>query len=188
MDKLPSKKLLIAFVGMPGSGKSEATTYLEKKGFPRVRFGEVTDKGLAAQGLPITPENEKHFRENLRREIGMDAYAVKSQDKINTALSQSSRVVIDGLYSWEEYLFLKKYHPNLVVIHIDATPEKRYQRLSARSVRPFSLEDARERDRQELDHLNKRGPIENADYVLNNNTDSLEDLHKKIDELLVKLT
>ncbi|MBI4078946.1 MAG: AAA family ATPase [Candidatus Levybacteria bacterium] len=177
-------KVLLAIVGMPGAGKSGAVSYIQKKGIPFVRFGQVTDEGLRAQGLTLTPENEKAFRENLRAQLGMAAYAIASKSKIEELLKANAVVVIDGLYSWEEYLFLKKEFPNLLLIHVYAEPQIRYKRLSERLVRPISFEKSRERDMAEIENLNKGGPIAIADYLIDNNSSNIQDLYKKIDELL----
>ena len=66
-----AEPVIIAVVGMAGSGKSVVSDYLKSKGYPVLRFGDETDLGLKAQNLPLTPENEKQYRENLRRELGM---------------------------------------------------------------------------------------------------------------------
>ncbi len=178
---------ILALVGMPGAGKSEARGYLEEKGIPFVRFGEITDKGLKEMGLSINPDNERMFREKIRQELGMGAYAIKAEPELNKLIKNNSIIVIDGLYSWEEYTFLKKKFPNLILVHIYAEPQKRYERLSRRIVRPVSLNDSRTRDITELEKLNKGGPISIADYLIENNSNDLDDLHKKIDILLTRL-
>ena len=99
---------IIAIVGMPGAGKTEATKYLETKNIPFVRFGQITDEGVKALGLPLIQKNERIFRERLRQELGMAAYAIKMKPKIDELLKDHDVIVLDGLYSWEEYIFLKK--------------------------------------------------------------------------------
>ncbi|MCL5970650.1 MAG: AAA family ATPase [Patescibacteria group bacterium] len=181
------KKLIIAIVGMPGAGKSEVTNYLEKKGMPSVRFGDITDLGVKELGIDLTPENEKVFREKLRKELGMEAYAVKSEAKIEKLLENNNVVVINGLYSWEEYIYLKNKFPNLVLIHVCAEPEIRYKRLANRSVRPLNFEESRGRDIAEIEGLSKGGPIAIADYMIENNSDNINDLYQKLDNLLKRL-
>lgn len=182
-----AKKTVLAFVGMPGAGKSEAVKYLEKKGISFVRFGELTDDGVKALGLELTPENERNFREKIRKELGMEAYAIKAKPKIEELLRNNNVIAIDGLYSWEEYVFLKKEFPNLLLIHIYAEPVKRYKRLSSRRVRPVPLEKAYLRDFTEIDKLNKGGPIAIADHLIVNNSDNINFLYQKIEELLLRL-
>lgn len=187
MQNETSKKLILAFVGMPGAGKTEASVYLGKKGIPMVRFGELTDEGLKKIGLPLNKENEKSFREKLRKEFGMGAYAIKSKSKIDNLLKNYAVIVLDGLYSWEEYTYLKKEFPKLVLINIYAEPTIRYERLSKRSVRPLLIADVKSRDVAELEKLNKGGPIAMADYLIENSSDDTSDLYKKLDNLLNRL-
>ncbi len=182
-----SDKLVLAVIGMPGSGKSEAIAYIGEKGIPFVRFGQITDEGLNEQGLTVTPENERSFRENLRQNLGMAAYAIKSKPKIDELLAKHEVVALDGLYSWEEYLFLNTIYSNLVLVAIYAEPKKRYARLAHRKVRPFNAEEAKKRDIAEIEKLNKGGPIAIADYLIENNTDEIEDLYATIDVLLKRL-
>lgn len=185
-NNAPSQKLLLAFVGMPGSGKSEATTYLKQKGFAYVRFGEITEEGLLAMGLSLTPENEQMYREKIRKELGMAAYAIKSEEKINTLLQSHKILVIDGLYSWEEYIFLLEKFKGLKIVYVFASSSVRYARLIDRAVRPLTEDEARARDFAEIEKLNKSGPIAMADYVIEN-SGSLDDFHKKIEELMGQL-
>jgi len=180
-------KTILAFVGMPGAGKSEATAYLEQKGFPFVRFGDVTDTGVKEMGLPLTTDNERVFREKLREELGMGAYAIKSKSKIDAALEKQDFIVIDGLYSWEEYTYLKKLYPQFILVHVFAEPKKRYERLSKRLIRPVPLDKSFERDVTELENLNKGGPIALSDYMIENDSDDMKQLYKKVDDLLKRL-
>ena len=97
---------IIAIVGMCGSGKSIASDYYEEKGFEKIYFGGVTLDKLKEQNLEITPENEKMMREKLRSEYGMGAFALLLLDKIEEA-QKNNNVVLDGLYSWDEFKILK---------------------------------------------------------------------------------
>jgi len=184
-DKKEGK--MLAFVGMPGSGKSTASAFLQKKGIPFVRLGDLTDETVKQMGLPLNPENEKLAREKLRAEHGMAVYALKAEPKIRSLLESHSVIALDGLYSWEEYVFLKKLFAQLTVIHIYAEPEVRYKRLAGRAVRPVSPEQARSRDLSELEKLNKGGPIAIADYMIENNSDEIGHLQSQIELLMIRL-
>lgn len=187
MQNTTSQKLILAFVGMPGAGKSEASAYLDKKGIPFVRFGDLTDEGVKRMGLPLKPENEKIFREKIRRELGMGAYAIKAKPKIDNLLKTYDVIILDGLYSWEEYIYLKREFINLILVNVYAEPTIRYKRLSERPIRPVPLGDARKRDVAELEKLNKGGPIAIADYLIENNSGNIGDLYRKLDNFLNRL-
>jgi dephospho-CoA kinase len=169
--------LVVAVVGMAGAGKSEVSRVFESKGFARIRFGDVTDEELKKQGLPLNEENERRMRESLRQKYGMEAYAMLNLTKIDVAI-KTSPVVVDGLYSWEEYLFLSNYyHQNFRVVSVWSSPATRYARLTQRLVRPLKLEEAFSRDQAEIVNLNKGGPIAMADFTIINEG-SLKDLEK----------
>lgn len=181
------EKLILGLVGMPGAGKTEASSYLQKKGIPFVRFGQITEDEVLRLKLPLTQENERLAREKIRREEGMGAYAFRAKPRIDEFLKTHDTLVIDGLYSWEEYTFLRKEFSELLLIHIYAEPKKRYERLLKRPIRALSREELRLRDVAELEKLNKGGPIAIADYLVENNSDNIEDLYTKINNLMRRL-
>lgn len=179
-------KLVLAIVGMPGSGKTEVANLLKEKGLPLVRFGDETDRGLKELGLPYTPENERMYREKIRKELGMAAYAIKAKPAIEKILKEKNVVVLDGLYSWEEYIFLEKDFEELKLICVFSEASIRYERLAKRPIRPVSIEEARKRDIDEIEKLNKGGPIAIADYFIENNG-TIKELEQKIEALLQRL-
>ena len=67
---------LVAIVGMAGSGKSVITEYLESEGWNKVYFGGAIMAKLEEENIPLTPENEKKMREDVRKQYGMAAVAV----------------------------------------------------------------------------------------------------------------
>ena len=177
---------VVAIVGMPGAGKSEVAHVFEQNGYARIRFGDVTDEEIAKRGLPLSEENERYIRELLRQELGMAAYAKLNLPKIETALKKSN-VVVDGLYSWEEYLFLKNhYGGEFYVIAVWASPVTRYLRLAGREIRTLTLAEAEARDKAEIEHINKGGPIAMADYTICNES-SVGDLIKESQDLIARM-
>jgi dephospho-CoA kinase len=177
---------VVSIVGMAGAGKSEVSRVFERNGFIRVRFGDVTDEEIKKRGLELNEANERHVRELLRQEHGMAAYAELNLPRINSAFERS-HVVIDGLYSWEEYLFFKNYYgENFYVVAVWASPRTRYQRLAARQERRLTIEAAVTRDRAEIENLNKGGPIAMADFTIINGS-SLEDLRREAERIVARL-
>ena len=169
---------VVSIVGMTGAGKSEVSRVFEQNGFIRVRFGDLTDEEMRRRGLKPNEENERLVRELLRREQGPAAYAELNQPRIEQAL-KSSDVVIDGLYSWEEYIYLKAcYGEDLYLVAVWSSPRTRYARLTSRSSRRLTLEEAISRDRAEIENIAKGGPIAMADFTIINES-SLEDLRRE---------
>ncbi len=163
-----SNATIVAIVGVPGAGKTLAADFFKNKVVPVLRFGTVTDEGLKDLNLVLNEENERMFREKLRKDLGMAAFAIKMEPKILEATNKHQFVVLDGLRSWEEYVYLKKKFANLILLAIYASPQIRYQRLSERKIRPLTTEEARERDVAELINLHMGPPIAIADYLIKN--------------------
>jgi len=177
------KHHIIALVGMAGAGKSTCCQYLKDKGYPVLRFGDQTDLGLKKLHLPLTPKNEKHYREQLRRQLGLAAYAIKLAPRLTAALKQSTTVILDGLYSWEEYLYLQKKFKKIFLLCLYAQSSVRYARLAKRKIRPLTVNQARQRDIAELENLNKGGPIALADFLIDNNCQT-KVLFNKLDTII----
>ena len=177
---------VVSIVGMAGAGKSEVARLFEEAGFIRIRFGDVTDEEVKKRGLELNEQNERYIRELLRKEYGMSAYAKLNLAKIDEA-SKYSNVVVDGLYSWEEYTFLKNYYgENFYVVAVWASPRTRYARLTTRLNRRLTPEEATSRDRTEIENTNKGGPIAMAGFTIINES-SLENLEKETKRLISTL-
>ena len=177
---------VVSIVGMTGAGKSEVAKVFEEDGFTKIRFGDVTDEEMARRGLELGEESERYTRELLRQEHGMPAYAKLNLPKIDSAL-KSSDVVIDGLYSWEEYTFLKTYYKeDFHVVAVWASPKTRYARLASRLNRSLTLEEAVSRDRAEVENINKGGPIAMADFTILNES-SLANLEQEAKRIVSEL-
>ncbi len=177
---------VVAIVGMAGAGKSEVARVFERDGFKKVRFGDITDQEIKNRGLELNEENERYVRQQLRKEHGMAAYAKLNLPRIDASL-KSSRVVVDGLYSWEEYTLLKeRYGERFSVVAVWASPATRHKRLAHRAKRPLTFEEAASRDKAEIENSNKGGPIAIADFTIMNEA-SLEDLQRETKRVLSAL-
>jgi len=168
--ELQNKKQVLAIIGMPGTGKSTVIDVLVKKyHLPYFYFGGITLDEVAKRQLPQTQENEKKVRLELRATYGMSAYAQLALPSIKKYLEEYNTVLLDGLYSWSEYTFLRKnLDIPLYLIPIISRRENRYYRLSVRPVRPLTAEEAEKRDFAEIEGLEKGGPIALCDYYLTN--------------------
>ena len=182
---------ILAIVGMSGSGKSVVVDYLTNKGYPKVYFGGMIYKEMEKRGIIRTEdgESEKKFREEIREKEGKDwvvnQVIAETKDLISAG---QKRIVLDGVYSWTEYKALKHEFPTcLTFIAVVVDKAIRYERVAHRPGRSFDGKAIRERDRSEIENLEKGGPIAAADYyILNNGTISeaeqdLERILKEID-------
>lgn len=164
---------------MCGSGKSEAVKFFVDSGYKRVYFGEVVMNEMKRLGLEVNEANERATRENLRKEFGMGAMAVKSLPVIEEFLRENN-VVIESLYSWEEFKILKdKFGEAFKLITIYTTKDLRYERLLKRPFRPLTNEESKSRDLSEIEKLDKGGPIAYTDYLIINDG-SLDEMNEEL--------
>lgn len=176
---------IIAIVGMCGSGKSIACEYLESKGFEKVYFGGVVIDKVKELNLEVNQQNERMVRENLREKLGMCALA-KILLPVIRKKSLHGNVVLDGLYSWDEYKILQERFDNQIILVAVVTDKNiRCERLEKREYRPLTREEVIKRDITEIETLAKGGPIAFADYFVNNNGTE-EELKRRIDEIINK--
>ena len=181
---------IIAVVGMSGSGKSVVVDYLAEKGFPKVYFGGMIYKEMKRRGIEITAdgESEKRFREMIRETEGKD-WVVKQviEEAKNLINAGQKRIVLDGLYSWTEYKIFKKEFPGqLTVLAVVVPKALRHFRVGKRPERPFNTKEIQERDRSEVENLEKGGPIAMADYYVLND-ESVAKLHDDVDVILDRI-
>ena len=181
-----SQGKIVAVVGMCGSGKSVATEVFTDAGWKKVYFGGITMEELEARGLEKNEANEKKVREELRAEYGLAAYAVKLLPRIEQ-FAEEGNVVLDGLYSWSEYTYLKeRLGDSLSVLAIVTDRAVRYERLTTRTVRPLTNAEATSRDYAEIERLEKGGPIAIADRFVTNNG-STDELTAQVRAYMVSL-
>lgn len=181
---------ILAIVGMSGSGKSVVVDHLTKKGYPKVYFGGMIYKEMEKRGIERTEdgESEKKFREEIREKEGKDwvvrQVIEETKDLINAG---QKRIVLDGVYSWTEYKALKHEFPkSMIFLAVVVDKHLRYERVAKRPGRSFDGPAIRERDRSEIENLEKGGPIAAADYyVLNNGT--IEETEAYVDKLLKEI-
>ena len=176
---------ILAVVGMSGSGKSVVVDYLTEKGVPKVYFGGMIYKEMEKRGIERTPESEKEFREKIRQEEGKDWVVKQVIEATNNLIEAGQRrIVLDGVYSWTEYVRLKKEFPGeMIFLAVVVDKKLRYKRVAERAERPFNRAEIMERDRSEIENVEKGGPIAAADYYALNNGE-VGELRERVEEVL----
>lgn len=180
--------IILAVVGMCGTGKSVVTEYITRTyHFKSVYFGGFVLEEVKRRNLEINSDNEKNVREDLRKQHGLDVMAKLAVRSIISLMDSGNRVIIDGLYSFSEYLYLKEqFGEKLIILAIHTARPLRYLRLENRVTRPLTPHQVDERDLAEIKNIEKAGPIAIADYhIVNNGT--IENLCHNLDEVIVSL-
>src|SRR3989338_420000 len=174
------RKTIIAIVGLPGSGKTDAAAFFQRKNLTVISFGKTVNDYIDQRKLPHSEQVHKKIREEIRIKYGKEAMAVLNIKKIKESLKNNSIIVVEGMRSWEEYLYLKKEFPkvNLVIVCIYSEKHLRYKRISKRNNR--SEHYGEERDINEIVGINMGPTIAYADYVIKNNY-SREEFYDKLE-------
>jgi len=176
------QKAIIAIVGLPGAGKTEAAHFFAEKGLSIVSFGKVINDYIKEKGLEHIEKNHKAIRESLREKYGNEAFAILNEDKIKKELEKNMIMVVDGMRSWEEYLYLKQKLPKvkMYILALYADKDIRYKRIADRKER--SKLYGEERDINELMGTNMGPTIAYADFLVKNNF-SKEELFEKLEQV-----
>jgi len=174
------QKTIIALVGLPGSGKTDAANFFKRKNLPVISFGKTINDYINQKNLSHNEQIHKKIREEIRKKYGKEALAILNIKKIKQALKNNSIIVIEGMRSWEEYIYLKKEFTQvkLVIICIYTDKHLRYKRVSKRNNR--SEHYGEERDINEIVGINMGPTIAYADFVIKNNY-SLKDYYDKLE-------
>lgn len=175
---------IIAFTGMPGSGKSEAVAIAKEMKIPVVRMGDAVWEETKQRDLELTDNNVGMIATQMRETNGKDIWARHTIDKIKL-LSTTECVIIDGIRNIEEIdTFKTILGSDFHLIAIEASPETRQKRVLQRKRTDdgTNLKDIKERDKREMGWgLDKVLAV--ADIIVSNEG-SVEEFHKKIKKIL----
>ena len=170
---------ILAFTGMPGSGKTEAVKVAMERGIPVVRMGDIVWDEVKTQGLELTAINVGNIASSMRNSHGKDVWARKALHKIKNGL-----VVIDGIRNYEEVETFRGAVHDVIVVALHAAPDVRYRRILTRHREddPLGLLHLRERDMRELE-WGLGNVISMADVMYINEKD-VKSLHLFVNDLL----
>ena len=177
------RKTIIAIVGMPGAGKTETAHFFQKKGLPVVSFSNILNDYIDKNHLDHNEETHKRLREGWRAEHGNAAFAILGEQMIRDAMKKNMITVIEGMRSWEEYVYLKEKFPKvkIYILGLHADKQLRYRRISRRKYRGKSM-FGQDRDVNELIGTNMGPTIAYSDFMVKNNY-SLTDLFDKLEDI-----
>ncbi len=178
---------ILAFTGMPASGKSVAVEIAKEKNIPVIRMGDAVWDETKKQGLLLNDKNVGKVANDMREKHGKDIWAKRTVEKIKLNVKEDC-MVIDGIRNSEEIALLKKeLDSNFIVIAVIASDTIRKKRILARGRKDDSKEikDIEERDQRELG-WGLGDVIKYADITIVNEG-NLEEFHKAIAEVFKTL-
>jgi dephospho-CoA kinase len=173
---------IIGLTGTNGAGKGEVAVYLKGKGYPYFSLSDLVREELRNKEKEVTRNNLIKMGNELREKFGPDILAKRVMEKVR------GRAVIDSIRNPSEVEYLKK-QKDFILLAIDAPVQLRYERVRKRGRKESAttLEEFIEKEEEEMTDHEKGQQLQNcmkmADYTLINDG-SLEDLYKKLEELL----
>ncbi len=178
---------ILAFTGMPWSGKSEAVKIAKSKKIPVIRMGDLVWEETKKQGLKLNDENVGHIASTMREKHGKDIWSKKTIDKIKS-IRKKETLIIDGIRNPEEIdLFKKELGSDFVIVAIKASDDIRRKRAlnRARSDDSTDIKDLEKRDKRELGWgLGK--VIDSADIAINNEG-KIDEFRNQVREFLDRI-
>jgi dCMP deaminase len=179
--------MIIGLTGKNGAGKTEVCRYLESKGFVYYSLSDILREELKKIGKEITRENLINIGNKLRENFGSGVLAVKLLEKIG-----NKNYCIDSIRNPQEIAEFRK-REDFFLIGVKAPAEIGYQRIQNRkreedkiSFEEFRRLEEKENSESETgQQLNKCFSL--SDFVIDNSR-TIEELHKQVDNLLEQLT
>ena len=180
---------MIATTGMGGSGKGEVLKYLETRGLKSVVMRTVVENEMRENGIEVNNKNLREYATELRKKNGMDIVAKMCLPLLKEMSKEKKTVLIDGIRSYEEVeLFKREFGDDFVLIAVFASLKLRFERLKKRG-EEWDMKTVGElewRDKKELS-WGTGNSIALSDFIIDN-SGTLKDLQKKVDEVLEKIT
>lgn len=178
------QKTVVVLAGMPGAGKSLASTVAKQSGIPVFVSGDVVRLEARRKGLEPTRSNLGRLMLEIREKEGMGAVARRLLPLIKEIVPPV--VIYEGARNMEEIDELKR-HYTVFSVAIHASPRSRYRRLlrRRRHDQPKSWMQFLERDNREL-RVGLGRVISLADRMIENE-ETKDHLRKQTRRVLKKI-
>ena len=165
--------VILAVLGMPGSGKELLVDVAKELGFHVVRMGDIVRDYASREYNELTDTHVGTFADRERQKEGRGVWAERTLEKIE---HRNENLVIDGVRNEEELeIFRQAIGHDLKKIAVIASPEVRFARIKARDRedRPSTWEDFQVRERRE-EAWGLARAIQACDVIMKNQGTALE--------------
>lgn len=180
-------RCVVAFVGYPASGKSEAARMAREMGVPVVCMGDVVREEAARLSIEPTDEALGAVGRMLREREGMDAIARRTLPALKRLLTEHDVVVVDGIRGIAEVLFFREHLDCFVLVHIHSQFSTRLERIRSRQ-RSDAISDAHDLKRRDAreEGWGLKEAMAMADIVIPNEG-TLDELRESVGRVLGSL-
>lgn len=174
---------VLAFVGAPAAGKSEAASIAAEMGIPVVTMGEEIRAELRKRGLSMNDENAGRVATELRAKEGMDAIARRCLPRIKEI--DKNVVLVDGIRGIAEVeTFKKEFGDDFLLVDIEAPLDLRYERIKSRGRGDDLLNLEEFKKREERENSWGMGEAKKIASRIIKNESSLEEFRAEIKKFL----
>ncbi len=179
-------KKILGFTGLIGSGKDVAAKYAgEKLGIPFFQISDVLKDIMRGQGVEITRDTLIVCGTKYAKEFGADYLAKVLLKKID-----GDKGVMSGMRQVAQIEYMRK-NSDFYLVAVGADAEVRFRRSKeraeagdAKSLELFVQNELEENSGNNIQRVFEC--VKMADVLIINNS-SLEDLYRKIDDLLARI-
>jgi dCMP deaminase len=180
--------MIIGLTGKNGSGKTAVSQYLQSRSFEYYSLSDAIRDEIRKRGREITRDVLIEVGNEMRENGGPGILA----ERILSVLDTDRNYVIDSIRNPHEVEVLRR-RPDFTLLALEADEAIRFERSrirgrenAAQTLQQFISEEARELDSKNPSNQQLHATREKADLVVNNNG-SLEELHRRLDELIPPL-
>jgi dCMP deaminase len=180
--------MIIGLTGKNGSGKTAVSEYLQSRGFKYLSLSDEIREEIRKRGREITREVLIEVGNELRTRYGPGVLA----ERMLGRLEGGHNYVIDSIRNPSEVEVLKRRN-DFTLLALDADPAIRFERSrkrgrenAAQTLGQFLEEEARELHSDDPASQQLNATLRAADHIVANDR-SLEELHRRLDELLPPL-
>ncbi len=180
--------MILGLTGKNGSGKTEVSEYLQKRGFEYHSLSDEIREEIRRRGQEINRERLIEVGNELRAKYGPAVLV----ERILQTMERSRHYVIDSIRNPSEIDLLKS-RADFTLLALEADPAIRFDRCrkrgrenAASTLEQFIEEEARELSSDNPADQQLIATRQRADVVVNNDG-TLEELHHRLEEVLVPL-
>jgi dephospho-CoA kinase len=181
---MKTNKIILGFTGQIACGKGTIAQYIQETYHAsNYRFSSMLRDILDRFHLPHTRANLVSISEYMRNTHGEDIMAKTMA--VDVEKDPNTIIVVEGIRRMADIAYLSKL-PNFTLIKIEATPEKRYERIIQRGENKDDNTKTFEefqKDHEQPTEITIPEIMSHATLSINNNG-TIEDLHKQLDKLV----
>jgi dephospho-CoA kinase len=182
-------KLILGVGGTIGAGKDVCTDHLKSKhGFVVIEMGDLVREEAKQNNMSETRENLQFLTKKQTDEFGIGYWTRKAIKKVEEL--KADHVAINGVRRPVDVTLPKKvFRDKFKLLFVDADVAVRFKRLKERKRPgdPKTLAEFKKQEQNEWKIFDFEKTMKLADFTIKNETASMEDFYRQIDEVIFKL-